>query len=487
MPESRSPLSSPSTKRRVQWHPRPDDPQSVERQSLVVVANRLPVHRVPDSQQLRWATSPGGLVSALKSVLNGKELCWVGWSGDADRTHQQFRHDGIHNCPVTLTQDDLDGYYAGFSNRILWPLFHDAMRPPEYRRRWWKPYVEVNRRFAEATAEVLQENGTAWIHDYHLMLVPQMLREMVPSAKISYFLHIPFPPEELFAQLPWRKELLEGVLGADVIGFQTQLGAQNFSRLAQRYADACGSDGLLKVGDRVTKVDSFPISIDRQQFERLAADPAVQERVRELREQIGSHRKIFLGVDRLDYTKGIDVRLSAYRTLLEREPELCDKIAFVQVAVPSREKVQEYAEIRTTIEQEVGRINGAFGSPGQVPLHYLYQSLPIHELVAFYLAADVMVVTPFRDGMNLVAKEYVSTRLDNTGLLILSEFTGAAKELNQSLLVNPHDIDGLAATFRSALDMSPAEVQSRMSALRHVIQNHDVHQWADECLGLTRL
>lgn len=484
MPTPRTRVSENVTKLKIQWQPHSCSQQS--RKTLVVVANRLPVRRLRDNDTPRWETSPGGLVSALRSVLGNRELCWVGWSGEMGAAPPPFQHDGIQHHPIRLDESDYDLYYSGFANRTLWPLFHDAVRTPEYHRSWWRSYLEVNSRFAHHTARVLEHGGTAWIHDYHLMLVPSMLRALRPDVRISYFLHIPFPPEELFAQIPWRRELLEGVLGSDVVGFQTRLGAQNFSRLARRFTAAAGSEELLKLESRTIGVECFPISIDTKAFEDLANQPAAEERAAAIRAQLGNNKKIFLGVDRLDYTKGIDIRLRAFQTFLERHPDLRDQVKFMQIAVPSREPVIEYQNMRTRIEQIVGNINGRYGKPGQVPVHYMCQSVPPEELVAYYKAADVMVVTPLRDGMNLVAKEYVATRTENDGALILSEFTGAAKELNSALLVNPHDVDGLALMMHSALLLEPAEQQHRMAQLRDVVLQHDVHDWADMCLGRTK-
>lgn len=474
-------VSKCCTKQSIAW--KRQDTARCRQSPLVVVANRLPVRHVRDVAGQRWETSPGGLVSALKSVLDGREFCWTGWPGETLHRLRPFEQDGVTHQPIRLSDEELHGYYEGFANGTLWPLYHDAVRPPEYHRTWWKPYVEVNRRFAETTASRLAPNGTAWIHDYHLQLVPEYLRKLRPDAFISFFLHIPFPPEELFAQLPWRRALLEGLLGADLVAFQTTLGAQNFARLCRRFAGAQGSDELLKVGDRLTRVAALPISVDVQHLRTIAEKPHVQKRARELKESLGG-RKIFLGVDRLDYTKGIDGRLKAYATFLENHPDAVESTVFLQVAVPSREKVQDYVEIRNHVEQLVGQINGAFATPDRTPIHYLYRNLPIDELVAYYLAADIMAVTPFRDGMNLVAKEYVACRGDDSGVLILSEFAGAAKELQDALLVNPHDVDGVAQAFQTARNLPTSDAQTRMSNMRNIVGQSDVHRWAERCLEI---
>lgn len=449
---------------------------------LVVVANRLPVRRVQSEGQSEWATSPGGLVSALHPPLQARDGAWIGWSGASSEALEPFQHDGIEHRVVPLTEAELENYYEGFANASLWPLYHDAVRPPQFQRRWWNPYVDVNRRYADATAQACGPGDVAWIQDYHLQLVPKFLREQRPGLKIGFFMHIPFPPQELFAQLPWRGEVLEGLLGADQVGFQTPRGAQNFLECVERYTDAEVRDGSVIYQGREVRVDAFPISIDVQRYAEIAKRPEVIQRALDMKRTFGPTRRILLGVDRLDYTKGIDVRLSAFELLLERQNKNADDFAFIQVAVPSRESVRSYASMRTGIEQRVGRINGNHGQPGRVPVHYLYRNLPIEELVAYYLAADVMVVTPLRDGMNLVAKEYIATRTDETGALVLSEFAGAAHELSEALLVNPHDLDGMASTFERALDTPFAESRDSMRKLRQRVVNHDVHQWAAEFL-----
>ncbi len=449
---------------------------------LVIVSNRLPVHRVKQGRSNTWQISPGGLVSALTPILRQRPSTWVGWAGIAGAAPKPFIHEGIHNLPVSLSRDEITHFYEGFSNRTLWPLYHDGVRTPEYRRRWWWPYVNVNRRFAKATAQAVAPNGTVWVHDYHLQLVPAMLREMRSDVRIGFFLHIPFPPQELFAQIPWRRRILEGMLGANVVGFQTRLGAQNFARLCKRYTSARGTPDRLEYEGRRVVSAAFPVSIDVKRFQDLAASPAVTEHCERFRAQLGPTQKIVLGVDRLDYTKGIDTRLRAFQELLRSGKSNPKECVFVQVAIPSRERVTEYQELRAVVERYVGEINGEFGELGRNPLYYLHRSLPIEELIALYRMADVMLVTPLRDGMNLVAKEYVATRLDHTGVLVLSEFTGSANELVHALLVNPHDIDGLEATMDLALHMSQAEQKRRMKALRRVIERNNVFQWADSFL-----
>ena len=419
-------------------------------------------------------------------VLQKLDSTWVGWLGATGPPPQPFRHENVRHHPVAFSRKDVEDYYEGFCNATLWPLYHDAIRPPEYHRHWWRSYQTVNQRFAEATSNCVADGGTVWVQDYHLQLVPALLRKMRHDIKIGFFLHIPFPPSELFSQLPWRSSLLEGLLGADVVGFQTQIGADNFAQLCCRYTKARCIRNNISCEGKDIRVASFPISIDSGSFAELAAQPSVINRAKKLRAQLGVARKIVLGVDRLDYTKGIDRRLSAYRELLRSGACSPDDVVFVQVAVPSRERVADYRELRSRVEQLVGEINGEFGGLERTPVHYLHKSLDREELVALYVAAAVMVVTPFRDGMNLVAKEYVATRLDNLGVLVLSEFTGSAKQLKSALLVNPHDTDGLAVVIQNALAMTTQEQRKRMRSLRKFVRNNDVYQWADRFLGTLR-
>jgi trehalose 6-phosphate synthase len=446
---------------------------------LVVVANRLPVRRVDDE----WQTSPGGLVRALVPILVERDGAWVGWAGVADEDTEPFRHGDIDQVPVPLSEADIERFYLGYCNGTLWPLYHDGLVPPQFHRRWWAAYSEVNRRYAERVVDILAPDGVAWVQDYQLQLVPQMVRERRPEARIGFYLHIPFPPVELFSRLPSRKAVLEGLLGADVVAFQTRRSAANFIRCAIKYAGARSlGKGRLAVGDRVVRTQRAPIGIDPDEFRDLALSAETQTRAKEIRAEMGEPDHVILGVDRLDYTKGIDLRLKAFDTLLGRTRDSGKGYEFVQVAVPSREGVPAYQQLRDEIDRTVGRINGDYATPGRAPVHYLYRSLPLEELVAFYVAADVMLVTPLRDGMNLVAKEYVACRPANDGALILSEFAGAAEQLRSALLVNPYDVDSVADTIAYATEMSADERTRRMKALSRTVRRDNVFRWAAACL-----
>lgn len=446
---------------------------------IIVAANRLPVARVGDT----WERSPGGLVSALTPLLRKTNGVWIGWAGGVDEALEPFHYDGIDHVAMPLSGQEVDDYYLGFSNATIWPLFHDAIRTPDYHRHWWRSYQAVNRRFAEAIVISATPDDLVWIHDYQLLLIPGMLREMAPQLESRFFLHIPFPPVELYARLPWRTQVVEGLLGADVLGFQTQRGARNFMNAALTFSGAESAEGGLSFAGRTVKVVAAPISIETDKFADLAASAEIDDRVKQIREDLGDPEVILLGADRLDYTKGINVRLRAFETLLEVSPDLADRVKFVQIGVPSRTSIGDYAAVKKEIEQIAGRINSMYGSRHKLPVHYIYESLTPQELVEYYRAADVMVVTPFADGMNLVAKEYVASRIHGGGVLLLSEFAGAAREFRDALLVNPYDIDGMASQMRRAIEMDPAEGRRRMESMREVLAAHDVHDWARSALG----
>lgn len=449
------------------------------RKKLLIVANRLPMHRAAKGASSHWEISPGGLVTAMSPILAEHGGSWLGWPGVAGAAPKPFVSDGVRIIPVSLSQKEIATYYEGFSNETLWPLYHDAIRTPKFVNAWWKPYQDINWRFARAAAKELRRGQLVWVHDYHLQLVPRILRELRPDVRIGFFLHIPFPPEELFAWLPWRRELLQGILGSDLIGFQTSSDVHAFSQAARRFTSATGTDTRLRYRGRNVRVGAFPISIDFKAFEAGAMQQATVRKANDLRRKVGSTRKLLLSVDRLDYTKGMDGRLLAFEELLRRKVVTVDDCLFMQVAVPSRESVDEYKQMRAHIEGIVGRINGDFSVPGRVAVHYYRRKLQRSELVAYYMAADVMLVTPLRDGMNLVAKEYVATRTNNSGVLVLSEFAGAANELRQALMVNPRDVDEMVRVLDTALHLPVPEARARMLSLRSQVRRHDVFRWAE--------
>jgi trehalose 6-phosphate synthase len=450
-----------------------------ETSKFVVVSNRLPVSR--DEEEDRWVTSLGGLVSALVPILREREGVWIGWTGAPDFAPAPFTHDDMRLHAVPLDQDEMDHYYLGFCNNTLWPLYHNAIRTPQYHRRWWHPYRLINERFADKTAQVLTPSGLAWVHDYQLQLVPQFLRERRPDATIGFFLHIPFPPVELFAYLPWRESMLRGLLGADVLAFQTEQSVNNFRDAALRYSGAQEAGSDLEYESRRVTLQWAPISIDAEAFDRTAR--RVYGQADQLRERVTPIRTIMLGVDRLDYTKGIDHRLRAIQTFHERYADDAANTVLLQIAVPSREELIQYAEQRERVERLVGQINGEYGRPGYTPVVYMYRHFEFEELVTAYVAADVMLVTPLCDGMNLVAKEYVASRTSDDGLLVLSEFAGAASELREAMLINPFNLDEFAETLRRAVHIAPGEAATRMHVLRETVRRNDVYRWSRACLG----
>ena len=459
------------------------------RYDFVVVANRLPVDRVPaGSGKKEWRTSPGGLVSALAPIMRRADGVWIGWSGSAGKAPAPFEADGMRLFPVGLSSDEVRDYYEGFSNATLWPLYHDVIAPPEFHRAWWDAYVAVNRRFALAAANQAAPSATVWVHDYQLQLVPGMLRELRADLRIGFFNHIPFPGYEIFAQLPWRRQIVEGLLGADLIGLQRGADVTNFLRACRRAAGLTTRGSQVRVGRlgeeiREVRAAAFPISIDSASYGELARQDSVRKRAAEIRSALGNPELVFLGVDRLDYTKGILHRLKAYGELLDDGDLETPDAVLVNVASPSRERVEQYRALRDEVELTVARINGTHGELGHPPVNYLHQSYPREEMAALYLAADVMLVTSLRDGMNLVAKEYVAVRHDETGALVLSEFTGAADELGSALIVNPHDIEGLKQAMLHAARIAPREARRRMRSMRKRVREYDVAYWADAFLG----
>ena len=456
-----------------------------EQHDVVIAANRLPVRLDGEGG---WALSPGGLVTAMTAVMEGRDAVWIGWdgglAGEDEEDAPPARFGDMALRAVSLSETDYGDYYEGFSNGTLWPLYHNGLLSTRFRRSWWAAYRRVNEQFANAAIEATAPDGTLWIHDYHLQLVPAFVRAARPDIRIGLFLHTPFPPSQLLMRLPWREEITDGLLATDVIGFQTPTDARNFLALAHRMGrtdETMPVDPVteIKVEGRRVAVGSFPISVDVDRIDRLVRDPATIAAAEAFRAELGSPKHLLLGVDRLDYTKGIDARLKAFRELLRDGAIDPDDVAFVQVATPSRDDVRGYSSTRTEIEQLVGAINGDFAQLGKPVLHYLHQNLPFEKLVELFVAADVMLVTPFEDGMNLVAKEYIACRTDGTGVLVLSEFAGTAVELHQALLCNPFDTAGTKRVIETALHLPVEEQRQRVRAMRAHLWSNTVHDWAE--------
>ena len=449
---------------------------------LIVISNRLPFVAEPSPDGPRFTRAPGGLVSALEAVLARRGGTWIGWPGvpaeDGAATAPPLPDGppGVSYRPVPLSPREVAQYYEGFCNSTLWPLFHYFVSRTQIDASTWGAYDRVNERFAEAAAADARTADLVWVHDYQLLRVPHHLRRLAPAARIGFFLHIPFPATDVFRVLPWSRQLLRGLLAADLVAFHVGTYVDHFLLCAERLlgCEVDRSAGIVQFDGRQVAVQAHPISIDVASVERLAAaapprspDGAVAE---------------IVGVDRLDYTKGIHERLHAIERLLETHPGYRQRLRFTQVLVPSRERVSDYEQLKREIDQAVGRINGRFSEGGWTPIHYLVRSLPPEELVPLYRLADVALVTPLRDGMNLVAKEYVAAQLDNDGVLILSEMAGAAEELQEALLVNPFDVEAVADALAVALAMPPDERRARMSILRDRVRSNDVHAWVDRFL-----
>jgi trehalose 6-phosphate synthase/phosphatase len=450
---------------------------------VLIVSNRLPVTASIEGGRVGLAEASGGLATGLEGWHRQTDGLWIGWPGDAlsgagaDRTELVRQLQARRVVPIFLSADEVARYYDGFANRVLWPLFHYLVDRVPVEASGWEAYKQVNTKFADRVADVYQPGDVIWVHDYQLMLVPALLRERLPQAAIGFFLHIPFPSSEVFRILPWRREILRGLLGASLVGFHTFAYLRHFVTSLLHVEGIEAQIDRIPVDDRMVRLGVFPMGVDVAAFEALARDPTVVAEAEAIRADAGG-RRILLGVDRLDYTKGIPRRMLAIERLLARKPALRDAIRYIQIAVPSREKVDSYQVFRRQVEEAVGRINGASATLRSTPIHYLHQSVSRPQLVALYSAADVMVVTPLRDGMNLVAKEFVASRVDGDGVLVLSEFAGAADELGAALTVNPYDVDAVGAALDEALAMDPAVRQARMRNLRRRLADNDVQRWA---------
>lgn len=451
---------------------------------LIIVSNRLPVSIVRRKGRIRFQPSIGGLATGLSSLYKRKDCVWVGWSGSAseglnvNEVKEKFLSERCH--PVFLTQHEIENYYHGFCNKTIWPLFHYFTQYVIYEKEFWNSYEKVNEKFCESVLEVVDRDDEIWIHDYHLLLLPKFLRSKIPDANIGFFLHIPFPSYEVFRLLPWRRKLLEGMLGADLIGFHTYDYAQHFLNSVRRILGYEHTLGQINSGGRMIKVDAFPMGIDCERFSKALKSSTVKRETRRIRKKVG-RRKVILSIDRLDYTKGIPLRLKAFDLFLERNPRYREKVVYVLVAVPSRSRVEHYIQLKKGVDELIGHINGKYGTIGWTPIWYLYRFIPFNTLVALYRIADVAMVTPLRDGMNLIAKEFVVTKRDK-GMLILSEMAGAAKELGEALIVNPNNVEEVADALKEALSMPEGEQVKRNEIMRKRIKRYDVLKWGNEFL-----
>ncbi|MDB4291408.1 bifunctional alpha,alpha-trehalose-phosphate synthase (UDP-forming)/trehalose-phosphatase [Cyclobacteriaceae bacterium] len=446
----------------------------------IIISNRLPVKIEQENNELVYKASEGGLATGLNSVFKQGNNLWVGWPGLAiEKSQEEEVHSNLikqHMKPVFLSTEEIEDFYEGFSNETLWPNFHYFNQYTVYKEELWLAYQRVNQKFAEIVSEELEDDDTVWIHDYQLLLLPQLIRAISPNATIGFFLHIPFPSYESFRLLPWRRELLNGMLGADFLGFHTYDDMRHFLSSVNRLAGLGNSNGTIKVKNRLIKADALPMGIDYEKYAASAQDPETLAREARYRESIGTV-KLILSIDRLDYSKGIPQRLRAFELFLSKYPDFKEKVSLFMVVVPSRDSVSKYKQLKEEIDLLVGRINGQFSKLNWTPIHYFYRSFPLPALSAFYRISDVALVSPMRDGMNLVCKEYVASRLDKKGVLILSEMAGASKELSDAIIVNPNDIHQLVEAMHKALTMPEALQIESMTSMQKSLKRYNIHAW----------
>lgn len=448
----------------------------------IIISNRLPISIFRNEEnQLVYKPSAGGLATGLGSIYKKDDNIWVGWPGvhletEKERTEvaREIRKESM--APVYLNQEDIELFYEGFSNSTLWPLFHYFPKYTIFAEETWESYRKVNEIFAQKTLEIADPDDIIWVHDYQLLLLPKMLRDALPNATIGFFQHIPFPSYEIFRILPGRKELLEGMVGSDLIGFHTFDDVRHFLSAVSRIIGLDNKMGQLRVKNRLVQVDSFPMGIDYEKFVNELNSPVVQSEVETYKESLGG-KKLIISIDRLDYSKGIPERLRAFDLFLEQNPEYREKVSLVMVVVPSRDQVDLYKKLKNEIDELVGKINGKYGKLNWSPIHYFYRGFPFQSIVAFYTMSDIALVTPLRDGMNLVCKEFIASKLDQKGVLILSEMAGAAKELSEAIIINPYDIHEMVSALEQACEMPEEEQNRRLDELQHIVRRYDIHNW----------
>ncbi|WP_340112341.1 bifunctional alpha,alpha-trehalose-phosphate synthase (UDP-forming)/trehalose-phosphatase [Maribellus mangrovi] len=460
---------------------------------LIIASNRLPVKIEKNGEEMLITPSAGGLATGLKSYHKGSDSVWIGWPGVIPQNKEEEKTVTkllkTEQClPVFLSEDLISKYYGGFSNATLWPLFHYFTEFTKFKARYWEAYLQVNEMFAEAIIENAQKNDKVWVHDYQLLLVPNILRQRRPDLKIGFFLHIPFPSYEIIRTLPKRQDIISGLLGADLIGFHTYDYARHFISSVKRLLGYDVEFNQIKLENRQVFIDVFPMGIDYKKFENLANEvqsKSIQERSK-VHQDIDRFlmsipdRKLILSIDRLDYTKGIPHRLKSYRRFLKTHPEFLEKVSLIMLTVPSRTDVEQYQNLKNEVDILVGNINGEFGTLNWTPVIYFYRSMPFENLIELYSSADVALLTPLRDGMNLVAKEYIAAKVNQKGMLVLSEMAGAAKELGEAISVNPNDYADTAEAIYEALTMPDEDRIKRMRAMQRRIKRYDIHKWASE-------
>ncbi|MBT8225013.1 MAG: trehalose-6-phosphate synthase [Dactylosporangium sp.] len=460
------------------------DMDRLGKHEFVVVADRLPVDQVRGADGVvDWQRSPGALASALHPVVAARRGAWVGWGGLADAIATPFSSDTMWLYPVSLSAQEVEDHHEGQCGSTIAPLYHDALASPAFHRRWREAYRQVNQRYAQTVANVAAPGSVVWVQGYQLQLVPAMLRRLRSDLLIGFLLDSPFPPIELYLRMPLRTEVMKGLLGADLIGFQRPRAAENFLTLARHLLGLQASGGQIEVTGRRVHTGTFPISINIEEIEALSMDPAVRSRAVGVRTELRDPRAVLLAVDRLDHAKGIEQRLAAYGRLLDDGDLDPARTVLIQIAAPSRHSSARSRQLRKQVERQIAELNGRYGGVGRPVVHYLHGTLSRAELVAYYLAADVMLATPLRDGMSLTAKEYVAARGDDSGALVLSEFTGAAADLPHAFVVNPHDTNATMQAMLGALNTEPAMLRHRMRQMREDVRAYTVHHWAGRFLA----
>ncbi|MFY0687384.1 MAG: bifunctional alpha,alpha-trehalose-phosphate synthase (UDP-forming)/trehalose-phosphatase [Cyclobacteriaceae bacterium] len=447
----------------------------------IIVSNRLPIKIKEEKGKLVYNASEGGLATGLGSIFKDGDNVWVGWPGLAVSKTSQ-KKDIVKNLhkehmkPVFLSTAEIEDFYEGFSNETLWPNFHYFNQYSVYNEELWQAYKKVNKKFAKEVSEIVKDGDTIWVHDYQLLLLPEMLREKHPNVSIGFFLHIPFPSYESFRLLPWRRELLNGMLGSDFLGFHTYDDMRHFLSSVSRLAGMGNRNGQITVKNRVVMVDALPMGIDYEKYEKSASSADTLAREVRYRTSIGQV-KLMLSIDRLDYSKGIPQRLMAFEQFLEDYPEFREKVSFLMIVVPSRDTVPKYKQLKEEIDLMAGRINSKYARLNWTPVHYFYRSFPLPALSAFYRMSHVALVTPMRDGMNLVCKEYIASKLDKKGVLILSEMAGASKELSEAIIINPNDLSQQVEAMHDALIMPEEEQMAHMEVMQDSLKRYNIHQW----------
>ncbi len=450
---------------------------------VIIVSNRLPVTVSKTEEELSFKPSTGGLATGLSSVYQEGNNLWIGWPGlqsnnpdEQKQVTQALRKDNM--APVFLTQQDIEEYYEGFSNSTIWPLFHYFPEFAEYNYELWEAYKRVNEQFCKQILQHASSEDIIWVHDYQLLLLPQMLRKELPNATIGFFQHIPFPSYEIFRLFPWRLETLEGMLGADLIGFHTYDDMRHFLSSVSRIVGVGHTMGQIRMDDRLLAVDAFPMGIDYEKFEKAATSKETKQELKEYK-KIFDNQKVILSIDRLDYSKGIKQRLNAFDLFLEQYPEYIGKVSLLLIVVPSRDQVDQYQQLKEEIDTLVGRLDGKYSRIGWTPIHYFYRSFSFHSLSAMYSNAEVALITPLRDGMNLVCKEYIASKADKKGVLILSEMAGAAKELSEAILINPNDEHKIVEAMFQALTMPQEEQIARNTEMQTKLKRYNVYRWVE--------